>query len=235
MTLLGKILAFVNLLIAMAMVSLSVTLYATRPGWLAAKPDVAYPPGQEAQNIAVLKDEIDTLGRAAVAASTDWGAQRTRLVGLEKLRADRKKGYEQRLAWALDGRNPKDPNSPGFFEPVFEASTGLLDLNTVGQPIIGPDNQPLRGVNKLGTNRAADVREVNRLAKENSQLREEFQAIGTRILGTETRLLKMGVIRDAVQAELFHLASFEVNVYETRETVLRRKQQLMNRLAALGQ
>jgi hypothetical protein len=120
---------------------------------------------------------------------------------------------------------------------VFEAGTGLLDLsaNGVGQPIIGPDNQPLRGVNKLGTNRAADVREVNRLAKENAKLRDDFQAIGTQILGTETRLLKMGVIRDAVQAELFHLASFEVNVYETRETVLRRKRQLMDRLAAMGQ
>ena len=104
----------------------------------------------------------------------------------------------------------------------------------VGNPILGDDNQPLRGVNKLGTGVEADVREVVRLSQENSKRRDEFKTVGTQILDTESRLLKMGVIRDSVQAELFHLASFEVNVYETRETVVRRKRQLTGRLAELG-
>ena len=104
----------------------------------------------------------------------------------------------------------------------------------VGDPILGDDNKPLQGVNKLGATTSADVREVERLSKEISKHRDEFKAIGTQILDTETRLLKMGVIRDSVQAELFHLASFEVNVYETRETVVRRKRQLVGRLADLG-
>ena len=80
----------------------------------------------------------------------------------------------------------------------------------------------------------ADVREVERYSKEITKLRDQFKTIGGDILTTETRLLKMGVIRDAAQAELFYLATFEVNVYETRETVLRRKGQLINRLAELG-
>ena len=233
MTLVGKILTFVNLIIAMAMVSWSVTLYSTRPGWFEAKPEGGYPTGTEAENFALLKDEIDSLGRAAIAASTEWGAQRARLEGLEQLRAARLRGYEQRLNWAREGRDPKDPNSPGFFEPVFD-SAGLLNLNTVGEAIVGPDNKPLRGVNKLGTGIAADMREVIRLSGEITKLRDEFRNIGTQILATETRLLKMGVIRDAVQAELFHLGSFQVNVYETRETVQRRKRQLTDRLAELG-
>ena len=99
---------------------------------------------------------------------------------------------------------------------------------------MGDDNKPLRGVNKLGTTVAADVREVERLSKENTKLRDRFKEIGTQIIDTESRLLKMGVIRDSVQAELFHLANFEVNVYETRETVVRRKKQLTARLAELG-
>ena len=234
MTFFGKLLAFLNLIIAVAMVSWSVTLYSTRPSWLEPKPEGGYPAGKEAQNFALLKDEIDALGRTAIAASADWGAQRTRLEGLEQLRADRLKGYAERLGWARDGRNPKDPNSAGFFEPVYEPRTGLLDLTTVGEPIIGPDNKPLRGVSKLGANTAADAREVEKYSKIITQARDQFKTIGTEILTTETRLLKMGVIRDAVQAELFHLASFEVNVYETRETVLRRKRQLTERLAELG-
>jgi hypothetical protein len=231
MTTLGKILAFVNLVIAIAMLSWSVSTYSLRPGWFDAKPEGGYPTDREAENFALLKDEIDNLGRAAVAASTEWGAQRSRLEGLEKLRATRQKGYAERLEWARNGNPAKD--GAAFFEPVYD-SRGFLDLTVVGDPILGDDNQPLRGVNKLGTGVDADVREVDRLAKEVNKRRDEFKQIGTVILDTESRLLKMGVIRDSVQAELFHLASFEVNVYETRETVVRRKRQLAGRLTELG-
>jgi hypothetical protein len=233
MTTLGKILAFVNLVIAMAMLSWSVSTYSLRPGWFNPKPEGGgYPTGREVENFAQLKDEIDNLGRAAVAASTEWGAQRTRLEGLETLRANRQKGYAERLEWARNGK-PDHKDGAAFFEPVYD-SRGMLDLSVVGDPILGDDNRPLRGVNKLGTTVAADAREVVRLSQEISKLRDQFKTIGTQILDTESRLLRMGVIRDSVQAELFHLASFEVNVYETRETVVRRKKQLTARLAELG-
>jgi hypothetical protein len=210
-----------------------VSTYSLRPGWFDAKPEGGYPTGREAENFAQLKEEIDSLGRAAVAASTEWGSQRTRLEGLENVRATRQKGYAERLEWARNGKaDHKD--GAGFFEPVYD-SRGMLDLTVVGDPILGDDNKPLRGVNKLGATTAADVREVERLSKEISKRRDEFKTIGTQILDTEARLLKMGVIRESVQAELFHLASFEVNVYETRETVVRRKRQLVGRLADLGE
>ena len=231
MTSLGKILAFVNLVIAMAMLSWSVSIYSLRPGWFDAKPEGGYPVGREAENFALLKDEIDNLGRAAIAASNEWGAQRTRLEGLEKLRATRQKGYAERLEWARNGNPAKE--GAAFFEPVYD-SRGLLDLTVLGEPILGDDNKPLQGVNKLGATTAADVREVVRLSQENVKNRDRFKEIGTQILDTESRLLKMGVIRESVQAELFHLASFEVNVYETRETVVRRKRQLSGSLAELG-
>jgi hypothetical protein len=231
MTSLGKILAFVNLVIAMAMLSWSVSIYSLRPGWFDAKPEGGYPVGREAENFALLKDEIDNLGRAAMAASNEWGAQRTRLEGLEKLRATRQKGYAERLEWARNGNPAKE--GAAFFEPVYD-SRGLLDLTVLGDPILGDDNKPLQGVNKLGTTTATDVREVVRLSQENVKNRDLFKEKGTQILDTESRLLKMGVIRESVQAELFHLASFEVNVYETRETVVRRKRQLVGRLAELG-
>jgi hypothetical protein len=63
---------------------------------------------------------------------------------------------------------------------------------------------------------------------------KEYDALGVAIKGEEERLLKMMEIRAAVTAELSYLSSFEVNVYETRETVLRRQRQLRLRLAELG-
>jgi hypothetical protein len=233
MTTIGKILAFVNLLIGVAMASWSVSLYSTRPGWFDPKPEGGYPAGREAENFELLKDEINGLGRLAVAASNEWGAQRKRLESVEKLRTARLKGYAERLEWAREGK-PKHEDQAGFFEPVYDPATGLLDLNTVGPPIFGYDNKPLKGVNRLGTGIAADVAEIERQSKRITGLRDQFLSLGGEILLTETRLLKMGEIRDSVQSELFYLASFEVNVYETRETVLRRKKQLTGRLAELG-
>ena len=234
MTTIGKILAFVNLIVGIAMVSWSVTLYTTRPGWFDPKTESGVSFGHHPMSFAQMKDDIDGLGRTAIAASANWGIERKRLETVEDLRVKRLKGYAERLDWARNGRDPNDPNSPGFFEPVYDPATGLLDMTSVGAPIFGPDNKPLKGVNKLGTGIAADVAEVDRRSKEITALREKFRSLGTEILLTETRLLKMGEIRDSVQAELFYLATFEVNVYETRETVLRRKRQLAGRLTELG-
>jgi hypothetical protein len=233
MTTIGKILAFVNLLIGVAMASWSVSLYTTRPGWFDAKPEGGYPPGKEPENFAVLKDEIDSLGKLAIAASNEWGVQRKRLETVEKVRVDRLKGYEERLQWAREGK-PKHDDQAGFFEPVYNPASGLLDLTAVGPPIYGYDNKPLKGVSRLGSTTSADVAEIERQSKVITGLRDQFRTLGGEILLTETRLLKMGEIRDAVQSELFYLATFEVNVYETRETVLRRKKQLAGRLADLG-
>jgi hypothetical protein len=233
MTVIGKVLAFVNLIIGIALVSWSVSLYTQRPAWFDAKPE-SVSPGHSPQTFAELKDEIDSLGRAATAASAGWGAQRKRLEDLEARRAERLKGYAERLDWARNG-HPKNTDQAGFFEPVYESATGLTDLTApLGDAIKGPDDLPLKGADKLGADLIRDVNEVVKQAKVSSAARDEFAKLGGTILLTESKLLKMGEIRDSVQAERFYLATFEVNVYETRETVLRRKRQLVGRLADLG-
>jgi hypothetical protein len=234
MTLIGKVLALVNLIIGIALVSWSVSLYVQRPAWFDPKPE-GVSPGHSPQTFAQLKDEIDTLGRAAAAASANWGAQRKRLEDLEARRASRLKGFAERLEWARNG-HPMSKDQTGFFEPVYESDTGLIDLTApLGDPVKGPDELALKGADRLGTTLLADVNEVVKQAKASSASRDEFAKLGVNILQVESRLLKMGEIRDSVQAERFYLETFEVNVYETRETVLRRKRQLAARLAELGQ
>lgn len=234
MTLIGKLLAFLNLLAGVAMVVWSVSLYTQRPGWFDPKEE-GVTAEEQRMTFALLKEDIDALGRAATSASAQWGAQLKRLEGLEKQRADRLAGYTERLNWARNGR-PNDPNQAGFFEPVYEPGTGLLDLSptAVGPALPGPDNKPLKGVSRLGSTTTADVLAVEKRSKEITAVRDKFRTTGIDILLTEARLLKMGEVRDSVQSELFHLETFEVNVYETRETVMRRKRQLTARLAELG-
>jgi hypothetical protein len=227
MTLIGKLLSFLNLVVGLGILSWSTLLYVQRPG--------SFDPASDSPNVenfATFKGQIEKLGEEAKAASSNWGRQRKILEELEGKRAERLKRYDERLKWAREG-NPKDNNN-GFYEPVYEKDSGLLDLNTVGRPIRGSDNQPLKGSETLLTNFSADVQEVAKLTEQIVAQREKYVALGSDIRLTEDKLLKMIVIREAVQAELFFLSTFEVNVYETRETVLRRKKQLDSRLTELS-
>jgi len=233
MTLIGKVLAFLNLLIGLAILSWSVSVYVHRPGWFDKTEGVS--PGQNPVNFAQLKDDIDNLARHASAASATWGAQLKQVQDLEKKRADRERGYARRLTWTRTGnRDDKDNPGAAFYEPKYEEGSGLLDLANLGAPVKGSDELPLKGYETLGASLAADTAKVVELAAQIEADRRQFAALGTQILQAESRLLKMGEIRDAVQAELFYLSTFEVNVYETRETVLRRKRQLTQRLQELG-
>jgi len=232
MTLIGKLLAYLNLIVGLGILSWSVSVYTQRPNWFGEIPE-SVGPKQNPESFKQMKAEIDALAQTAKAASANWGTQRKILEELEKKRVERLRVYEERLAWAKNG-NPKD-NGNGFYEPVYEKDSNLLDVNAApGAPIKGTDNLPLKGSEKLLANFQKDVKEVVDHEDNIVKQRKKFKVISEEVTRTEERLRSITDIRDSVQAELFYLATFEVNVYETRETVLRRKKQLVGRLSELG-
>jgi hypothetical protein len=229
MTLIGKLLAFLNLIVGLGILSWSVMIYTQRPGWFGEIP-VNIPPRQNPENFKQMQADVDALALTASSASVNWGTQRRILIDLEEKRAKRLKGYEERLKWTRTG-NPKDKGN-GFYELVYEE--GFINLDTPGAAIKGPDNEPLKAAENLLSTFQADVAESNKLADLITKQRKAFAAIAAGVNLFSTRLERMTAIRESVQAEEFYLKSFEVNVYETRETVLRRKKQLVGRLAELG-
>lgn len=230
MTLIGKLLAFLNLVAGLGLLTWSVTVYTLRPGWFDPIPEGGVSPGSMPENFKMIAAEVDSLSRAATASTASAATQRTIFDNLEKKRADRLKKYEERINWAKNG-NPKD--QAGFYEPLYEKDSGLLDLDNHGDAIKGSDELPLKGSEKLLTNLVADTKMVDQLQAGINEDRAKFSALRDQILGVELRLLRMTEIRESVQAELFYLSSFEANAYETRETVFRRKKQLDNRLKEL--
>ena len=236
MTLLGKLLAFLNLVVGLGIVSWATSVYFQRPSFFDPVTD-SVEKGNSPVTFAQFKQDIDSLGKAANAANAAWGMQEKILVDVEKRRADRLKEYTRRIAWMKTG-NP-DKGQAGFFEAVYEKDasgkpTSVLDITAIGNPIKGPNTLPLRGADTLLTAFSDDVAQVIKYEAQIKAKIEEFDAIGIEIRSEEGRLLAMSKIRESVQAELFYLSSFEVNVYETRETVLRRKKQLVTRLTELG-
>src|SRR5687767_10161823 len=116
-TLLGKLLAFLNLIVGIALLSWSVSLFVHRPGWFDPVPETVEK-GQDPRSFAQLKQDIDGLGRAAAIASDSWGKNRKLLEAAEDKRAKRRAEFDRRIAWARTGN--KDKDGAGFFKPVYE-------------------------------------------------------------------------------------------------------------------
>lgn len=230
MTLIGKLLAFLNLVAGLGILSWSVSTFVLRPFTLAPAPE-SISKGQQPENIKQMQAEQELLAATAGAASANWGTQRKILEELEVKREERLKQYAVRLGWHHKG-NEKD-NGNAFYEPMYDAD-GLLDLANKGAPIKGIDNLPLKGADTLMNNFLNDVAAVKKFEEDIVKRRKEFSQLLQTIKRTNERLRGITDIRETVQSELFFLSSFEVNVYETRETVLRRKKQLVGRLDELG-
>jgi hypothetical protein len=309
MTLIGKLLAFLNLIIGLGFVSFAATLYFQRPAWFEPIPEVV-DKGNAPVTFAQLKQEADNLGRAAGVASAGWGQQLKKLEALEARRSARLKEYEKRTTWMLKGnaadkgaafyhhvyekdvpvtayvnvfnkehrvtltldeasgttglppggseeeikrhireilarptvsakwleakrQRPTDADIDALYGALAVKETSLIDHTKLGEPVLR-DGKPLQGVDNLGKAFADDVDAVIAYEKDVEKQLKRYDELGTEILLEEARKLKMSDIRASVQSELFYLSTFEVNVYETRETVFRRKKQLVQRLTELG-
>ena len=282
MTAIGKLLALLNLVAGLGILTWSVGIYVERPGWFEPVPDAAVDKGSSPLGFAQMKAEAEALARAAGVASEAWGVNLAALEDREKVRVERRAYYDERRRWAHKG-HPKDPvdkDNPksagkGFYEPVrvddelpklradlkaaedkgltdaavklrgdvrrLALAAGLYDLRPDpatglprGKPSVGTDGRPLPGLDGLLVTVSDDVAAIKNLNEEAKLQRDRFDELSTQARATQARVIAMGVIRDSVQAELFFLSTYEVNVFETRETVLRRERQLRGRLKVLG-
>ena len=246
MTLIGKLLVFSILVVALAVMTWSTSVYVQRPGWFGDATPEAADKGHKPVNFKHLKAEAEALYRNAAVAGEQWGTHLKVLEDREKLRADRRAAYAERIRWAHKG-NPKDlidKDNPklggkGFYEPVVDPATKLYDMTVVaglpkGKAVLGTGGQPLPGRDGLLDSISGDVAAAVELEKQIRDLEAQFDALQKQVVDTQARAIKMGEIRDQVQGELFFLSTFEVNVFETRETVFRRERQLRTRLKGLG-
>jgi hypothetical protein len=245
MTAIGKLLALSALVAGLGVLSWSVSIYVQRPGWFA-DPTQDVDKGNKLANFKQLKADTEAQYRLAAVASEQWGTHLKTLEAREKLRSDRRDAYAERIRWAHKG-NPNDPidkeapklGGKGFYEPFIDPATKLYDVTLLaglpkGKAVLASDGSPLPGRDGLLDSLAGDVAEIQNLNMQIKAGRLEFDKIDADVQATEIRLLKMVAIRDNVQAELFFLSTFEVNAFETRETVFRRDRQLRARLKGLG-
>jgi hypothetical protein len=195
--------------------------------WFDKAPEGGVDKGNVVASFPILAAEIDALGKTAVAAGGAWGKQLQALQAAEATRDARRTKIAAHLKTARDGK------TVGFYQFKEDPATKLLDLDEkTATPVKGPDNATLKGADTLLAAYNQSVDAVAGFAARSTAARKKQKELGDEVVLTETRLLKQREIRTELLAEAFYLSSFEVNVAEQRDTVVRRRAQLARRLEA---
>ena len=233
MTLIGKILVFLNLIIGVGVAVASTAVFTHRPGWFDAPDKAGSAAAAEGFTFTQMKAETETHGRSAVAASRAWGDNVTDLLEKERVRDDRKVKLDARLERARKGPKGK----PAFFEQVRDPETKRVVVEREGKMIVGIDGAPLPGADTIADDARALIQDrpngIAAIVDEIAALKVQWKDKLAEADLLEAQRLKQVEIREGVRNELFFLRGFGVNWDEERETVLRRKRQLDTRLAPL--
>jgi hypothetical protein len=233
MTLFGKILAVLELILGVGIAVASASLYANRPGWFDPAPDAGVDKGNHPVSFPALSAEIDSLSKAAANASKNWGDDYKLLTSREEARKERQEDTRTLLNLA---KNARGDDQPAFFDLKEDEATRLLDLKgrdnpvTMLSPLGGEKKVAIGGADTLLAQFERDSKAAQDTAAESVKLREVQKQLGVEVINMEQRYLKQLTIRDQLTEEAGYLAALEINAVEQRDTVNNRRKQLIDRL-----
>ena len=255
MTTLGKVLAFLNLIGAVGILTWAVSAYANRVDYLDHKSGTETSKGQISQ----MRAEIDSIQKAISESQTAYGNRTSTLARTEEIRDYRQSRFQQRLAQARKGVfRVQVPVAGRPGEAVF------TDVDKEGPIVLGPDNQPLRGIENTQADLNIEVRAANLLLRGEQPLHEpEWQKVPEVVLDpqrfatlvadlgigdlrrmhgvlsdliarTDEATQRQNVIAANLREEARFLADYRVNWTAELRTLERRQRQLEGRLSGLG-
>ena len=248
MTIFGKLLVFLNLVIGVGIAVGSTVVYTHRPTWFDPIPD-AVDGGNSVLTFKQLQADIDTLTKASATQSKAWGDEYAGVQARERLRDQRRDvlfGPEakdgKRVGGWLEVARKGDParkDQAGFYDlkRVPANARGRLDAGLIdttvksrGEPIVGPGGDPLKAAETLLERYTTDAKAVTDLLASIEMLRSRQVQLGYEIRATESRILKQIDIRDQQDVERFYLSGYEINWFSQLQTVRAREGQLKRRL-----
>lgn len=146
MTAIGKVLVFLNLMAAAALLTWGLSAYSNSPQWVDGKSG----DGQKTDGeITRLKGEIDRYTKAIAGANSSYVANSTVAASADTTRDFRKARLDVWLKDAEKGEFftlPRLPNDPTVLDTSDNAEAGRKNP---ARAILGPDNRPLKGLDAL--------------------------------------------------------------------------------------
>jgi hypothetical protein len=235
MTMLGKTLIFLNLIFGIGAAVVSTSLYSKRPGWFTDTKEGGIDKGHFPFNFAQMTADIDSQGKAANLANINWStnskalaaAEATRDTRLAKMYGNKTTGAKGLIDIAQEGA---PNNGTAFFVFPEDPLTRLLDLDSKTE-VKGPNDTGLKGTDTLLTQFTNDAKVADEQAILSKMLRGKQKDLGDQIGGVQEQIYKQQDIRNNLVIEATRLGDFEVNATEHMQTVTRRRNQLIGRLA----
>jgi hypothetical protein len=233
MTLIGKILVFVNVTLSVAFAAIAVAIFTNRIDWPgSATPVVRGEPA--AGEIAKRKAEFQEREKAAALALGRWQSAAQELALLESTEAPKQRAWFAERLTQLE----KEPQKPAT--SLVYGKDGKLQLYAAGQPVPGPAG-PLSSRTKLASDLAQTQQEIDRLIQEGEKALREAQDLTIEINGDPQK--KQKGIRDLLAEEdlalrnnmneLEYLRPFRYNRQAERNLLMFRKGQLERRIEEL--
>lgn len=231
-TRIGKLLVFLNLLAAVALVTWAVSLTANRLDWVDRQDGERKVEGE----ITRLKKEIEVASKGIAETSATFGQQDRALTAAEsgtdfgrEGRDRRRAVFAARLKAAQDGR---------FADQVRLPNRVLIDVSREGNPARGPSGAPLEGVEvyqkRLDDALRGSQAAVQRIARLRAQFDELSNGQPEGIAAANKRIVDQRAILVNLTDEQRFLASVQVNWDEELRTLQTRRKQLERRLQSLA-
>lgn len=255
MTGIGKILVFLNLIAAAALLTWGLSAFRNSPQWVDVKGEGSSVEGE----ISLLKKEIDRYSKASAGASNGYAANNATVRNAEATRDFRKVRLD---VWMKDAENgqfftlPRLANDPAVLDTSDAAEAARKNPM---RALLGPDNTALKGLDalqKLYQNElddrkllidgkppatAAEWMNPNgllvpaRMADLGiKDLRTLHEWVSGQMKVTDVAIDKQRVIQANLANEASYLGDSRINWIAQLQTVEQRNKQLKDRLKSLG-
>jgi peptidoglycan hydrolase CwlO-like protein len=224
---LGKVLVFLNLFVAIALVTWATSLTANRLDWVSRTEGETKIEGE----IPRLAREINALGKQVAEASGTYGQADRALAEAESGIDPGREGRDRRRA--VFAARLSDANNGRFYTQLQIPNKVLIDVTRQGPAVIGPGGLPLEGVEKYQL-RLENARKDGQLYDTQIvKLRQQFAELSAQIEDTDTRITIQREILANLGDEDKFLKSLQVNWDEDLRTLQTRQQQLQRRIESV--
>jgi len=229
MTTIGKALVFVNLVVAVGLLTWAVSAFAGRLDYVqkaeGAAPGDEDPFADDTSNLDRLQRKVDKLTKAIQGAQAGYARSAQAVTDAELVRDFRADRYAALL---------RDARTGTIKSLVFLPRSALVDVTAAGQPILGVDNQPLKGLEAVQNEIVQALRDGDRFLALSEQRRNDFKTLSGEIEGLERRVVAQKEIAARLADEHDYLADRRTDWDEWVRTLARRKAQIQGLMTGLG-
>jgi hypothetical protein len=224
-----KALVFVNLAASALLLCWALSEYFTRQSLVQAdatapKP-VEDPYADDTDNVDRLQAKVEALSKAVKAAQAGYARSMAAVTAYELDRDFRADRFAVKMSEARNG---------AFKTFVYFPKSARIDVNQPGEPVLGVDTKPVRGLDSVQQELNKAIRDGEAALKQSTQRREEFKTVLGEIDVLSARVAKQHEIFVNLKNEFDYLSDRRTDWDEQVRTLKKRTDQVQAATARLG-